>query len=93
MICFWKSETELEMDLLEFWRSEVISGHWRLLEVNTIFTILEYVECVLVMTYVLYRTCTIFVVLVVHMSKVPHFCGTFSIYQKKLLEESGPSYR
>ena len=26
MICFWKSETELEMDLLEFWRSEIIRG-------------------------------------------------------------------
>ena len=32
VICFWKPETELEMDLLEFLRSEVIGGHWRLSE-------------------------------------------------------------
>jgi hypothetical protein len=72
---------------------EAIGGRWRLLDVNTHFTILGYVECVLVMTYVLYHTCTIYVVLVVHMYKVPHFCGTFSIYPNKLLEESGPLYQ
>ena len=33
MICFWKPETELEMDLLEYLKSEVIRGHWRSLKV------------------------------------------------------------
>ena len=72
---------------------EAIGGRWRLLEVNTHFTILGYVECVLVMTYVLYLTCTSFEVHEVHMSICTSFWGTFSIHQKKLLEESGPSYR
>ena len=55
MICFWKSETEPEMDLMEFLRSEVIRGYWRPIKTmdNTHFTILGNVECVVVMTFVL----------------------------------------
>ena len=91
MICFWKPETELEMDLLEFWRSEVIRGYWRSLKVvggQHTFHNSWICWCVLVMTYVLYLTCTSFEVHEVHMPICTSFWGTFSIYQKKLLEES-----
>jgi hypothetical protein len=54
------------------------------LDVNTIFTILGYVECVLVATYVWCHTCATFVALVALLFKALHFCGVTAQQEMKM---------